>query len=104
MKASVLEWLDDDSSATAIQEASDIFIKARMTKCEVLTMRAMWDSRKKAEHLERCTTSFVKDCFNKDEGDDWRLHMFPELAEQVAEILAEAKKNLREAVLAKGST
>ena len=100
VKATVATWLAEDVSPPIMAEANDVFLKIRMTKCEVLCMRAIRDSRKKAEHLKKYVAAFVQECDLAQEGkkaadcDDWKLYMFPELAAKVSSIVAQDNAEL----------
>ncbi len=55
------EWVDMDVHQANIHAAVDVWTRLRTTKFEILSYRAIRDSRKKKDHLEKYKTAYEKD-------------------------------------------
>ena len=82
VKDTINGWLDEDVISSLLQEAQELYMRARSTKCEVLCARTLRDSRKKADHLLKYVTSF-----STETESDWQDVMFGPLKAKVVEIL-----------------
>jgi hypothetical protein len=92
MKSAVTAWVDEGTITASVASAFAVYSRALMTKCEVLTIRAMRDSRPKKKHIDKYVKNFdaaTKFSPAKPESlaVEWRTFMLRPLAVQVAELL-----------------
>lgn len=55
---------------------------ARVTKFEVLALRAIRDSRREKDHLQKYSVQFFEEA-----EQDWKPHVLPELRTKIEDII-----------------
>jgi hypothetical protein len=81
IKDAVATWLDDDIYTATINRGTEIYMRARATLAELISLRTLRDSRKKHDHLKKYTAAY-----DMETGGDWQRDMFTPLVDKISEI------------------
>lgn len=87
-------WVPADAEIGGmIEDGAAVFTRCKMTKCEVLCMRSLRDSRRKREHLQKYIAAF-----SSDTSTDWRTMMWPRMVTKVCDIIGVGNEAVATAV------